>query len=148
MKRFIRQGPNNTTSANITIDFGAASGQIARVLDPEVYNLRIESARVVLKNENTLIVLDLVEVETGARVALQPMWVQGPNAGAGQLAIENQHLIAQLLNLAGKPTKGSVGDLIPELAGLTFVARLVLSTDRRTGRTFNAIAEIFTDGGA
>jgi hypothetical protein len=146
MKKFIRQKSNNTAPADITIDFGAASGQVARVLDPEVYDLRIESARVVLKNENTLIVLDLVEVETGAPVALQPIWVGGPNAGAGRLAIENQHLIAQLLNLGGKPTKGSVRDLIPELAGLTFVARLALSTDSRTGRTFNAITEIFTGG--
>jgi hypothetical protein len=148
MKKFVRQGPNNTTSANITIDFGAASAQIARVFDPEVYTLRIESARVVSKNENTLIVLDLVEVETGARVALQPVWVDGPNANSGPLAAENKHLIGQLLELAGKPTKGSVGDLIPELTGLTFEARLVYTIDRRTGRTFNALAEIFTDGGA
>ena len=44
MKKFVRQNPNNTAAADITIDFGAASAQIARVLDPEVYNLRIEFA--------------------------------------------------------------------------------------------------------
>ena len=69
MKKFVRQ---NTTDADITIDFGAASAQIARVLDPEVYNLRIESARVVQNNQNTLVALELIEVESGAHVATQP----------------------------------------------------------------------------
>ena len=147
MKKFVRQKPYNTTPADTTIDFGAASAQIARVLDPEVYNLRIESGRVVQKNQNTLVALELIEVESGAHVATQPIWVDGPNANAGRLAAENRHLIAQLLALAGKPTAGNVHALIPELAGLTFEAQLALAVDSRTGRSFNAIATIFTDGG-
>jgi hypothetical protein len=147
MKKFIRQTPSNTAVADLNIDFGAASAQIARVLDPEVYKLCIESARVVQKNQNTLVVLELIEVESGAHVATQPIWVDGPNANAGRLAAENRHLIAQLLALAGKPTAGNVHALIPELAGLTFEAQLALEVDSRTGRSFNAIATIFTDGG-
>src|ERR1700751_3001648 len=107
MKKFVRQNPNNAAAADITIDFGAASAQIARVLDPEVYNLRIESARVIRKNQNTLVALDLIEVESGAHVAIQPMWVHGPNADAGSLAKQNQHLIGKLLAVAGKPTSGN-----------------------------------------
>ena len=70
------------------------------------------------------------------------LWVDGPNAGAGQLVIENQHLVAQLLTLAGLPTAGNVGALIPQLTGLEFDARLVLAIDNRSGRTYNALAEI------
>jgi hypothetical protein len=147
MKKFVRQNDNNTAAADITIDFGAASAKIARVLDPGVYNLRIESGRVVQKNHNTLVALELIEVESGAHVAIQPIWVDGPNANAGRLAAENRHLIAQLLALAGKPTAGNVHALIPELAGLTFEAQLVIEPNSLTGRPFNAIATIFTDGG-
>jgi hypothetical protein len=148
MRKFVRQKPANNSSADVTIDFGAASAQIARVFDPESYNLRIESANVVQKNQNTHVVLDLIEVESGAKVALQPIWVDGPNADAGNLAAENRHVIAQLLRLAGKPTSGPVRALIPQLTGLTFEARLALAMDDRTGRTHNAIASIFTDVGS
>jgi hypothetical protein len=147
MKTFVRQKPVNTAAVATTIDFGAASGQIASALDPEVYSLRIEAARVVQRNQNTLIALDLIEVESGAHVAIQPIWVDGPNANAGRLAAENRHLIAQLLKLAGKPTAGDVHELIPALAGLTFEARLTICTDSRTGRIFNAIGTILVDGG-
>jgi hypothetical protein len=143
MKTFVRQKP---TAVATNIDFGAASKQIARLLDPEVYSLRIESARVVQSNQNTLIALDIVEIESGARVTVQPMWVDGPNANVGRLAAENRHLIAQLLVLAGKPTAGEVHELIPALAGLTFEAQLAISTDSRTGRPFNTIAAIIDVG--
>jgi hypothetical protein len=146
MKSFVRQKPANAAAAATNIDFGAASGQIARVLDPEVYSLSIESARVVQRNQNTLVALDLIEVKSGAHVAIQPIWVDGPNADAGQLAAENRHLIAQLLKLAGKPTAGEVHELIPALAGLTFEAQLTICTDSRTGRVFNAIGTILIDG--
>src|SRR5262245_45912404 len=58
MKTFVRQKSTGTVAVATNIDFGAASAQIARVLDPEVYKLRIESARVVSSKENTLVVLD------------------------------------------------------------------------------------------
>jgi hypothetical protein len=143
MKPFTRQTRTNTP---VAINFGAASGQIARVLDPEVYTLRIENARVVQKNENTLVAFDLVEVDTGSPVAFQPIWIDGPNANAGRLAIENRHIIAQLLALAGKPTEGPPRDLIPGLVGLTFAAQLIISPDRRTGRRYNSIGAVLVDG--
>jgi hypothetical protein len=143
MKTFTRQTRPNTS---VAIDFGAASDQVARVFDPEVYPLRVESARVIQKNGNTLIAIDLVEVEDGGRVALQPIWIDGPNANAGTLAYENRHIIAQLLALAGKPTAGDPLELVPSLAGLTFDAHLIISPDTRTGRIFNAIGTILVDG--
>jgi hypothetical protein len=77
MKKFVRQKTNDTAVADTTIDFGAASAQIARVLDPEVYKVRIESGRVIQKNQNTLVALELIELETGTHVATQPIWVDG-----------------------------------------------------------------------
>ena len=47
--------------------------------------------------------------------------------------MENQHLIAQLLTLAGQPTAGNVSAIIPQLTGLEFEARLVLATDSAAG---------------
>ena len=82
--------------------------------------------------------------EGGDRVDSRPLWVDGPNAGAGPFAAENQHLLAQLLTLAGQPTSGNVGALIPKLAGLEFDGRLVLETDS-SGRTYNALAAIYAD---
>ena len=61
----------------------------------------------------------------------------------GDLTAKNQHVIAQLLTLAGLPTSGNVGTLIPKLAGLEFDARLALAVDGRSGRTHNELAEIF-----
>jgi hypothetical protein len=87
-------------------------------------------------------------MESGGRVDIRPLWVDGPNAGAGNLAAENRHLVAQLLTLRELPTAGNVNDLIPQLAGLEFDARLVLDPDGRTGRTYNALADIYMDDGA
>ena len=96
-------------------------------------------------NQNVSVVLSLIEMESGSRVDIRPLWVDGPNAGAGDLAAKNQDLIAQLLKLRELPTAGNVGDLIPQLAGLEFDARLVLDPDGRTGRTYNALADIYAD---
>ena len=90
-------------------------------------------------------VLSLIETESGSRVDIRPLWVDGPNAGAGDLARKNQFLIGRLLTLRELPTAGKVGDLIPQLAGLEFDARLVLDPDSRTGRTYNALADIYVD---
>ena len=145
MKKFTRQQSDNTPSTNINLDFGAASAKVARVLEPGDYGLRIEAAHVIQSNQNVLVALDLIEAQGGGRVAIQPLWVDGPNAGAGQLVIENQHLVAQLLTLAGLPTAGNVGSLIPQLKGLEFDARLALAIDNRSGRTYNALAVIIID---
>ena len=146
MKKFIRQAATKAPAADIAIDFGAASEKVARVFEPEVYGLRVKTASVLQShNDNFFVVLDLVEVESDARVSLQPLWVAGPNAEAGSLVAENQDVIAQMLSGAGLPTSGSVGELIPKLAGREFAARLAISHDSRTGRTFNSIAAIIPE---
>jgi hypothetical protein len=146
MKKFIRQNATKAPAADIAIDFGAASEQVARVLEPEVYGLKVKTASVLhTDNGNFFVVLDLVEVEGDARVSLQPLWVAGPNAAAGSLVAENRDVIAQMLSGAGLATSGNVGELIPKLAGHEFAARLAISHDSRTGRTYNSIAAIISD---
>jgi hypothetical protein len=68
MKRFVSRKSNNT------MDFGAASAQIGKVFEPEIYSVRIDAAHVI-ENQNTLVVLELIEVETGAHVKIQPIWI-------------------------------------------------------------------------
>jgi hypothetical protein len=143
MKKFIRQNATKAAAADIAIDFGAASEQVARLFEPEVYGLKVKSASVRQnQNGNVFLDFDLIELESGARVSLQPLWVDGPNAEAGLLVVENRDVIAQMLRHAGLPTSGNVGELIPKLAGLEFGARLTIYPDSRTGRTFNSIAAI------
>lgn len=145
MRKFKRQLKDGTAPApHVDIDFGAAAKKVARTFEPGEYKLRIESAKVIQKNENILIVLDLIETETGGRVAGLPLWVDGPRSDAGNLTAENQHLIAQLLTLAKLPTVGNVSELIPKLANLEFDAQLVLDVDR-SGKSFNKIAGVYMD---
>jgi hypothetical protein len=143
-RKFVRQKANGNVP-DVNLDFGAAAAKIAQLFEPDEYRIRIEAARVIPKNQNVLIALDLIEMESGGRIASQPLWVDGPNANSGNLTSENQHLIAQLLTLAKLPTAGNVSELIPKLAGLEFSGRLALSIDNRSGRSFNAIADIYTD---
>ena len=146
MKKFIRQNATKAPPADIAIDFGAASEQVARVLEPEVYGLKVKTASVRHnQNGNVFVDFDLVELESGARVSLPPLWVDGPKAEAGSLVIENRDVIAQMLRRAGLETSGKVGELIPKLAGLEFGARLTIYPDSRTGRTFNSIAAIIPE---
>jgi hypothetical protein len=144
---FSRQNSGDAPAASTHLDFGAATAKRARVFEPGDYRLRIESARVIHSKQNILVALDLIETESSGRVDSQPMWVDGPNAAAGDLAAENKHLIAELLTLHELPTAGNVYELIPQLAGLEFVGRLVLARDSRTGRTHNALADIYADDG-
>ena len=134
-------------TGNVNLDFAAAGAKVARLFVPGEYRLRIDSARIIQNNQNISVVLDLIEMESGSRVDIRHLWVDGPNAGVGDLAEKNQHLIGQLLTLRELPTAGKVGVLIPQLAGLEFDARLALDPDRRTGRTYNALADIYTDDG-
>jgi hypothetical protein len=145
MKKFTRQKSGNASTADIHLDFGAAAAKAARVFEPEDYKLRIESARVVQSGQNVLIALELVMADDGDRVDTRALWVDGPNAGIGPFAAENQNLIAQLLALAHQPTSGNVNDIIPKLAGLEFEAYLILKRDSN-GRPYNAIATIHKDG--
>jgi hypothetical protein len=142
MRKFVRQ-KSSGNAPDVELDFGAAAAKVARTFEPNEYKLRVQSARIIQRNENILIALDLVELESGGRVDGLPLWVDGPNAGAGDLAVRNQNIIAQLLTLAGLPTAGNVSTLIPKLVGLEFDARLALAVDGRSGRTHNEVAEIF-----
>jgi hypothetical protein len=143
MRKFQRQV--NGHVPDINLDFGAAEPRIGHTYEPGEYAMRVESARVIQRNNNVLIVLDLVEAENNRRVDTRPLWVDGPNSNAGNLVAENQHLIAQLLTIAKLPTAGNVGELIPKLGGLEFTGRLVLAVDSRSGRSFNAVAEVYMD---
>ena len=147
MKKFTRQTSGNPPPADVNLDFAAAGAKVARLFEPGEYRLRIDSARIIQNNQNVSVVLNLIEMESGSRVDIRPLWVDGPNAGVGDLAGRNQHLLGQLLTLRELPTAGNVNDLIPQLAGLEFGARLVLAPDGRTGRTYNALADIYTDDG-
>ena len=85
MKKFIRQNATKAPAADIAIDFGAASEQVARVFEPEVYALQVKTPQCFSRhNGNVFVVFDLVELESGARVSLQPLWVAGPNAKAAR----------------------------------------------------------------
>jgi hypothetical protein len=143
MKKFTRK---KSGSADINLDFGAAAAKVARVFEPREYRLRIESARVVQNGQNISVALDLVLAEGGDRVASRPLWVDGPNAGVGPLAAENQNMVAQLLALAGQPKMGNVNALIPKLTGLEFDGRLGHVIDSRSGRPYNTLAAIYQDG--
>jgi hypothetical protein len=147
MRKFLRQKANGGPP-NVSMDFGAAESKVAKILEAGEYRLRLEAARVIERNQNILIALDLVEVESNQRVDSRPLWVDGPNSNAGNLTAENQHLVARLLSLAKLPTAGNVGELIPKLGGLEFDARLVLAVDSRTQRTFNQIIDVYTDNEA
>jgi hypothetical protein len=144
MRKFVRQ-KSNGGAPDVNLDFGAAAAKVPRTFEPNEYRLRVEAARVVQRNSNVSIALDLVEIDSGSRVAGAPLWVDGPKSDAGNLTAENQHLIAQLLTLAKLPTSGNVGELIPKLAGLEFDARLVVAIDNRTGRSINVLSDIYTD---
>jgi hypothetical protein len=149
MKKFIRQNATKAPAADIAIDFGAASEQVARAIEPGVYPLQVKTASVLQShNGNVFVVFDLVEQERGIRVSLQPLWVAGPNADGSSLVAENHDVIAQMLRQAGLETKGSVGELIPKLAGREFGARLAIYPDSRTGRTFNSIVAIIPEDAA
>jgi len=145
MKKFTRQTSGKAPTANVNLDFGAAGAKAARLFEPGEYRLRVDSARIIQNKQNVSVVLSLIEMERGCRVDIRPLWVNGTNAGAGDLAGKNQHLIGQLLTSRGLPTKGDMGVLIPQLAGLEFDAHLVLDPDGRTGRTYNALAAIYVD---
>ena len=90
MKKFTRQTSVNRPTANVNLDFTAAGGKVARLFEPGEYQLRIDSARIIQNNQNVSVVLNLIEIESGSRVDIRPLWVDGPNAGVGDLAGRNQ----------------------------------------------------------
>ena len=145
MKKFTR----STATTNVTMNLRATAGQLAKVLDPEIYELCIKGARLISSEAgNVSLALDLTEVESGAAVNARPLWLEGPNAGNGPFAAENQQLLLKLLEAAGETTEGEIqiAESIKALVGLQIQARLVLDLDQRTGRTYNKLIEIINDG--
>jgi hypothetical protein len=142
MHKFKRPTANSATP-DANIDFGAAKARVAHIFEPGDYTVRIEDVRIIGKNQNVLIALDIVETDSGYRVDTRPLWVEGPKSDAGYLAAENQYLIAQLLTLKQLPTSGDVGDLIPKLVGLEFETHLEVAVDGRSGRSYNAIGGVY-----
>ena len=110
MQKFKRQMKDTTaTVPDVNIDFGAASGKVSHILEPNDYRLKVTSAKVIERNSNILVVLDIAEAESSDRVDTRPLWVEGPKSDSGNLVAENQHMIAQLLTLKKLPTVGNVG---------------------------------------
>ena len=77
MRKFVRQ-KSNGGAPDVELDFGAAAGKVARTFEPDEYRLRVEGAKVIQRNANVLIALDLIETESGGRVDGRPLWVDGP----------------------------------------------------------------------
>jgi hypothetical protein len=148
MRNFRRPPPATTSAPDVEINFGGAKDRLPQLFEPGSREVRVEAARVVWKNGNISIVLELVDVATGMRIYNRALWVDGPNANVGTLAAENRVLIARMLELANKPTAGSVRQLIPELAGLAFTVVLGIATDDRTGRPYNTIIGVYAVGAA
>ena len=99
---------------------------------------RIERAELVGRNGNTLVALTLTDIASGPIVATKPMWVAGPNARSGDLAEQNQAVIADLLRLAGQPLEGGTAALLASLAGLRFMGDLGIERDQ-TANPFNSL---------
>jgi hypothetical protein len=55
MKKFTRQTSGNAPTADVNLDFGAASAKVARLFEPGEYRLRIDSARIIQNNQNVSI---------------------------------------------------------------------------------------------
>jgi hypothetical protein len=146
--RSFRRLPSATSTPDVEIDFGGAKDRLPKLFEPGSREVQIQAAKVVARNGNISVILDLLDVETGARIDNRALWVDGPNANVGTLAAENQELIGRMLELAGKPTAGSVRQLIPELAGFAFTAVLGVGTDSRTGRAYNTLIGVYAVGAA
>jgi hypothetical protein len=146
--RSFRRTPVATPTPDVEIDFGGAKDRLPKLLEPGSREVQIQAATVASKNDNLSVILDLLDIETGVRIDNRPLWVDGPKANIGRLAAENRELIARMLELAGKPTSGSVAKLLTELAGLTFTAVLGVGTDSRTGRAYNTLIGVYAVGAA
>jgi hypothetical protein len=145
VKKFTR----STATTNVTMNLRATAGQLAKVLDPEIYELCIKGARLISSEAgNVSLALDLTEVESDSAVSTRPLWLDGPKAGNGSFAAENQRLLVQLLEAAGEATEGEIqiAVSIKALVGLQIRARLLIASDQRTGQRYNKLIEIINDG--
>jgi hypothetical protein len=143
MKKFTRQNP---PTSKLRMNLHANSALVRHVLEPGEYELRIQSAQLQKsRNMNQSVVLDVVEMTENKSISLM-LWIHGPNACNNSFAAENQMLLAQMLELAGHDVSGDVDidDLVPELDGLVFTARLGI--DSKDGRPCNKILTIYSTG--
>ena len=68
MKNF-RRPPSATSAPDVEIDFGAAKDRLPKLFEPGSREVQVQAAKVVAgKNGNISVVLDLLDVETGARI--------------------------------------------------------------------------------
>ena len=110
MKKFTRQTSGNAPPANVNLDFCSSRREGRPLYLSQAATDLASTPPALFKTNRTFpVVLNLIEMEGGSRVDIRPLWVDGPNAGAGDLAVKNQHLIAQLLTLRELPTAGNVG---------------------------------------
>jgi hypothetical protein len=126
MNRFIR--PTRKSTDSTKLNFATAKKTV--LLDPGLYELRIEHAEAVGRTGNTSVALKLTDIASGQIIATKPMWVAGPNARSGDLAEQNKATIADLLRLAGQPLEGDSSVLLKGLVGLRFLGDLGIENDR------------------
>ncbi len=137
MNRFVRPNSQQANAPGSTqINFATAKKPV--LLDPGLYPLRLERAELVGRNGNSSVALTLTDITSGQIVATKPMWVAGPNARFGDLAEQNQAIIADLLRLAGQPLDGDPTALLKGLAGLQFIGDLGIESDQNAN-PFNSL---------
>lgn len=134
MNRFTR--PIGKPPGSIKLNFSLAKKTV--LLDPGLYELRIERAELVGRQGNTSIALTLTDIASSQIVSTKPMWVDGPNAKSGDLAEQNQAVIADLLRLAGQPLDGDPAVVLKDVAGLRFLGDLGIENDQN-GNPFNSL---------
>ena len=72
MKKFTR----STANTNVTMNLRASAGQLARVFEPEIYELCIKGARLIHSGSgNVSLALDIIEIECGSTVSTRPLWL-------------------------------------------------------------------------
>ena len=137
MNRFVRPSSRQANAPGPSqINFAAAKKTV--LLDPGRYELRIERAESVRRQGNTSIALTTTDIASGQIVNTKPMWVAGPNARFGDLAEQNQAVIADLLRLGGQPLEGDLAGLLKGLVGLRFLGDLGIESDQNAN-PFNSL---------
>lgn len=137
MNRFVRPSSRQANAPGpFQINFAAAKKTV--LLDPGRYELRIERAELVGRQGNTSIALTTTDIASGQIVNTKPMWVAGPNARFGDLAEQNQAVIADLLRLGGQPLEGNLAGLLKGLVGLRFLGDLGIESDQNAN-PFNSL---------
>jgi hypothetical protein len=93
---------------------------------------------------NISVALELADPESGKYFYVRPLWVDGPNAGRGNMAAHNLGIIADLLEVIGIPPtsyKELNDELLARLIGRSF--NITLDIDRgNRGGVFNVVVRV------